>query len=119
MESFRVEKGEADIDSDHNRVWMDIRGALTEEVKEREKGRWKMNEQTDWAKFREQSGEAIRDMGEKRVDRNIEEEGIELEKCMKRVVGITIGNVYGRAAVKSIPAELRETIKEKREGLQN
>ena len=58
-------------------------------------------------------------MGEKRVDRNIEEEGIELEKCIKRLVGRTIGNVYGRATVKSIPTELRETIKERREGLQN
>ena len=120
VESFRVdERGEADIGSDHNWVWMDIRGALTEKGKERVKGKWKINEQTDWAKFRQELGEAIRNMRERRVDRNIEAEGIELEKCLKRVAGRTIGKVYGRAAVRSIPAELREAIKERREGLKN
>ena len=29
-------------------------------------------------------------MREKRIDRNVEEEGEELEKCMKRIVGRTI-----------------------------
>ena len=37
---------------------------------------------------------------------------------MKRVGGRTKGKVYGRAAVRGIPAELREAIKERREGLQ-
>ena len=53
--SFRVdEKGEADIGSDHNWVWMDIRGGVTEKGKEKGKGRWKINERTDWANFREE-----------------------------------------------------------------
>ena len=34
-------------------------------------------------------------MREKRIDRNVEEEGKELEKCMKRIVGRTIEKVYG------------------------
>ena len=114
-ESFRVdEKGEADVGCDHNWVWVDIKGALTEKGKERVKGRWKINEQTDCAIFRQELGEAIRNMRERRVDRNIEEEGIEFEKCLKRVAGRTIGKVYGRAAVRSTPAGLREAIKERR-----
>ena len=48
----------------------------------------------------------------------MEEEGKELKKCMKRVAGRTIEKVYGSAAIRSIPAELRQAIKERR-GLQN
>ena len=33
--------------------------------------------------------------------------------------GRTIGKVYGRAAARGITAELREAVKERREGLQN
>ena len=55
----------------------------------------------------------------RRVDWNVEKEGSEFEKCMKRVGGRTIGKVYGRAVARGIPAELREAIKERREGLQN
>ena len=54
-----------------------------------------MNERTVFAKFREELGERIRNMREKRIDRNMEEEGEELEKCMKRIVGRTIEKVYG------------------------
>ena len=56
-------------------------------------------------------------MREKRVERNVEEEGEELEKCMKRIVGRTIEKVYGTAAIRSIPVELRQAIKKRREGL--
>ena len=41
----------------------------------------------------------------------MEEEGEELEKCMKSIVGRTIENVCGTAAIRSIPAELRQAIK--------
>ena len=116
--SFRVdEKGEADIGSDHNWVWMDIRGGVTEKGKG--KGRWKINERTDWANFRNELGETIRNLRGRRVDRNVEEEGSEFEKCMKRVGGRTIGKVYGRAAARGIPAELKEAIRERRVGLRN
>ena len=50
----------------------------------------------------------------KRIDRNVEEEGEELEKCMKRIAGRTMEKVYGTAAIRSIPAELRQAIKKKR-----
>ena len=49
----------------------------------------------------------------------MEEEGKGLEKCMKRIAGRTIEKVYGSAAIRCIPAELRQAIKERREGLQN
>ena len=50
--SFSVgEKGEADIGSDHNWIWMDIRGAVAGKEKKMGKGRWKINERTDSAKF--------------------------------------------------------------------
>ena len=49
----------------------------------------------------------------------MEKEGDGFEKCIKRVEGRTIGKVYGRAVARGIPAELREAIKERREGLQN
>ena len=65
----------------------------------------------------EELGEPIRNMRDKRIDRNVEEEGKELEKCMKRIAGRTIEKVYGTAAIRSIPAELRQAIKERREGL--
>ena len=58
-------------------------------------------------------------MREKRLDRNMEEKGEELEKCMKRIVGRTIEKGYGTAAIRSIPAEPRQAIKKRREGLKN
>ena len=67
-----------------------------------------MNERTDLAKFREELGVSIRKMRDKRIDRNMEEEGEELEKCMKSIVGRTMENLYGTAAIRSIPAELRQ-----------
>ena len=52
--SFKVdEKMEADVSSDHNWIWMDIRGAVAEKGKEKGKGRWKINKWTDLAKFME------------------------------------------------------------------
>ena len=52
----------------------------------------------------------MREKREKRIDRNVEEEGEELEKCMKRIVGRTVEKVFGTAAIKGIPAELRQAI---------
>ena len=45
--SFRVgEKGETDIGSGHNWIWMDITGAIGGKEKKRGRGRWKINERT-------------------------------------------------------------------------
>ena len=46
---------------------------------------------------------------------NVDEEGKELEKCMKMIAGRTIEKVYGTAAIMIIPAKLRQAIKERRE----
>ena len=54
-------------------------------------------------------------MREKRIGRNVEEEGEELEKCMKRIAGRTIEKVYGTAAISSIPTT--EAGKKKKRGL--
>ena len=58
-------------------------------------------------------------MREKRIDMNVDEEGKEPEKCMKMIAGRTTEKVYGTAAIMIIPAELRQAIKERREGLYN
>ena len=55
-------------------------------------------------------------MREKRIDRNVDEEGKEIEKCMKRIAGRRIEKVYGTAAIRSIPAELRQAIKKEERG---
>ena len=50
---------------------------------------------------------------------NVDGEGKELEKCIKMIAGRTIKKVYGTAAIMIIPAELRQAIKERREGTYN
>ena len=46
--------GEADIDSDHNWMWLDIKGVETRKVtgKSKPRWKWKMSEETDWTKYR-------------------------------------------------------------------
>ena len=43
-----------------------------------------IDERTDLAKFREELREPIRNLREKRIEGNIEEEAEDLEKCMGR-----------------------------------
>ena len=46
-----------------------------------------INERTDWANLREELGDTIQNLRGRRVDWNVEKEGSEFEKCMKRVGG--------------------------------